>query len=158
MREIQIVTALVRRGDELLMVRQAGQGEEPAWTIPGGRVELGELATEALERELLEETGLRVLDPGALAFTAQIDNREDGWLGVVFTWEVAVWDGVVVPDDPDGYVTEAKFVPLADAIERLSRIAWHPLTVAYLRGELPRGSLWLRRVHADGRTDAAGPF
>ena len=158
MPEIQIVTAIVRRGDELLMVRQAGPGEQPVWSVPGGRVDAGELATEALERELREETGIRVLDPGVVAFTAQIDNREDGWFAVVFTWEVAAWDGDLVPDDPDGYVSEAAFVPLAEAIERLSGIAWHPLTVAYLRGELPRGSLWLRRVHADGRTEVGGPY
>jgi ADP-ribose pyrophosphatase YjhB (NUDIX family) len=28
------------------MVRQAGPGEELFWTIPGGRIEEGELATE----------------------------------------------------------------------------------------------------------------
>jgi 8-oxo-dGTP diphosphatase len=158
MPDVQIVTALVRRGDELLMVRQAGPGEEPAWTVPGGRVEPGELLTEALERELLEETGISVLDPGHVAFTAQMDNRRDGWFVTVWTWEVAAWEGVPAPDDPDGYVLEAAFVPLDEAIERLAGIAWHPLTVRYLRDDLPRGSLWLRRVHADGRDDVAGPY
>jgi hypothetical protein len=55
-------------------------------------------------------------------------------------------------------VLEAAFVPLAGAIERLEGIAWHPLTVSYLRGELPRGSLWLRRVQQDGTVDESGPF
>jgi 8-oxo-dGTP diphosphatase len=156
--EVQIVTALVRRGDELLMVRQAGPGEEPAWTVPGGRVEPGELATEALARELVEEAGIRVLDPGRLAFTAQIDNRQDGWFAVVFTWEVAAWDGAVAPNDPDGFVSEAAFMPLAEAIGHLAALAWHPLTVRYLRGDLPRGSLWLRRVNADGAVETSGPY
>lgn len=157
MPEVQIVTALVRRGEELLMVLQAGPGEEPFWSVPGGRVEPGELATEALERELLEETGIRIVDPGRVAFTAQMDNRQDGWFATVWTWEVAAWDGEPAPDDPDGYVSEAAFLPLAEAVERLSGIAWHPLTVRYLRGELPRGSLWLRRVHADGTVETSGP-
>jgi 8-oxo-dGTP diphosphatase len=156
--DVQIVTALVRRGDELLMVRQAGPGEDPVWSVPGGRVEPGELLTEALERELREETGIRVLDPGHVAFTTQMDNRQDGWFVTVWTWEVAAWEGRAAPDDPDGFVLEAAFVPLDDAIERLTDVAWHPLTVGYLRGELPRGSLWLRRVHPDGHSDVGGPY
>lgn len=35
------------------------------WTTPGGRVEAGESPTEALKREVLEETGL-VIEPGEL--------------------------------------------------------------------------------------------
>ena len=53
------------------MVRQAGPGEEPAWTVPGGRVE-GEFVTDAVVREVREETGVTVLDPGCLAFTAPV--------------------------------------------------------------------------------------
>lgn len=158
MPDLHIVAALIRRGDELLMVQQAGPGEEPAWSIPGGRMEAEELVTEALVREVLEETGIRVVDAGGLAFVAQVDEQRDGWFATVWTWEVAAWDGDVAPDDPDGFVSEAAFVPLAEAIERLSAIAWHPLTVRYLLGELPRGSLWLRRVLRDGTVETSGPY
>lgn len=140
------------------MVRQAGPGEEPAWTVPGGRIEPGELVTEGLARELREETGIRVLDPGRIAFVVQVDERRDGWFATVWTWEVAAWDGEIAVDDPDGFVLEAAFVPLPAALERLAAIAWHPLTVRYLRGDLARGSVWLRRVHPDGRADLSGPY
>ena len=158
MPELQVVAAIVRRGDELLMVRQAGPGEEPAWSIPGGRVEPGEFVVDALERELLEETGLRVVDRGAPAFLAQMDDRREGYFATVWTWDVASWEGEVAPADPDGFVHEAAFVPLDQALEHLRAISWQPLTVRYLSGDLPRGSLWLRRVHADGRVDETGPF
>ncbi len=160
MRELQIVTGLVRRGDELLMVRQAGPGEEPFWSVPGGRVEPGEFVTEALVRELFEETGLRIVDPGRLAFTAQIDDRLEGWFATVWTWDVAAWDGEIerTPVDPDGFVSEAAWLPLGDALDHLSQISWQPLTVRYLRGELEPGSLALRRVHDDGREEWLGSF
>ena len=46
------VGAIVRRADELLLVKR---GREPAvgeWSVPGGRVEPGEVLMEAVTREL----------------------------------------------------------------------------------------------------------
>lgn len=155
---LQIVTAIVRRGDELLMVRQAAPDEEPVWSVPGGRIEPAEFVTDALTREVREETGLAVIDPGRVAFTAQVDDRRDGWFATVWTWEVGAWEGEIAPSDPDGFVLDAAWMPLAEAVSHLSRISWQPLTVAYLGGELAAGSLSLRRVHADGREEWLGSF
>ena len=55
---LQISTAIVRRGTDVLMVLQRGPDDrEPYWALPGGVVETGELANEALVREVREETG-----------------------------------------------------------------------------------------------------
>jgi 8-oxo-dGTP diphosphatase len=54
------VGAVVLDEGSLLMVRR---GREPArglWTVPGGRVEHGEYLTDALTREVSEETGLAI--------------------------------------------------------------------------------------------------
>ena len=140
------------------MVEQAGPGEEPVWSVPGGRVESGELATEALVRELREETGVRVLAPGRLVFSVQVDEQRDGWFATVFTFEVEAWEGDLAVDDPDGFVRQAAWVPVPEALDRLERISWHRLTARYLRGELEPRSLWLRRVRADGSEELSGPF
>jgi 8-oxo-dGTP diphosphatase len=150
---IQIVTGIVRRGDDVLMVLQAGPGEEPYWTVPGGVSEPGELMTDALVRELREETGLKVLDPGTLAFTAQVDDQKIGYFATVWTWDVARWEGDIAVDDPDDLILEAAWVPLAEACRRLDLIGWQPLTARYLRGDLEPRSVWLRRVHPDGREE-----
>src|SRR4051812_31880737 len=42
---------------KILLTRRADNGK---WCLPGGRMEPGESAAEACEREVLEETGLRV--------------------------------------------------------------------------------------------------
>jgi len=148
-----IAAAILRRGDELLMVRQAGPGEEPFWSIPGGRIEPGELATEALVREVREETGIAVLDPGKLAFTVQMDERREGFYATVFTFDVAEWEGDLVVGDPDGFVRQAAWLPLDNAIGHLERISWQSLTARYLRGEAEPRSAWFRRVHPDGGED-----
>ena len=49
------VTAVVRRGDEVLLVRRADNGE---WAPVGGIVEPGEEPAACAAREVLEETGV----------------------------------------------------------------------------------------------------
>ena len=51
-----------KRGRErvILLAERAGQPLKGYWSLPGGLVETGELLEEAVRREVLEETGLRV--------------------------------------------------------------------------------------------------
>ena len=49
--------AVVVDDDAVLVVRDAGDGD---WEFPGGRIDRGERAPEALHREVREETGLDV--------------------------------------------------------------------------------------------------
>jgi len=54
-----IFTRSGRRGP-ILMVERGGQPLKGYWSLPGGLVETGELLEDAVRREILEETGLRV--------------------------------------------------------------------------------------------------
>jgi ADP-ribose pyrophosphatase YjhB (NUDIX family) len=45
----------------LLLVKRGKPPGQGLWSIPGGRVEQGESDERAVQRELLEETGLRVI-------------------------------------------------------------------------------------------------
>ena len=56
------VSALVWRGDEILLMRRADNGH---WGLPGGFVEVGESVASAARREVQEETGWTV-EIGAL--------------------------------------------------------------------------------------------
>ncbi|MGY2004689.1 NUDIX domain-containing protein [Blastococcus sp. SYSU DS1024] len=44
----------------LLLVRRGNEPGRGLWSLPGGRVEPGETVDQAVEREVREETGLRV--------------------------------------------------------------------------------------------------
>lgn len=58
-RPVVCVGALVREpGGRVLLVQSTKW--RGAWGVPGGKVEWGETLTEALHREFLEETGLRL--------------------------------------------------------------------------------------------------
>jgi 8-oxo-dGTP pyrophosphatase MutT (NUDIX family) len=60
-RAIATVGALIHDGNgRVLMVRTHKWGDR--WGIPGGKIERGESSTAALEREILEETGLALRD------------------------------------------------------------------------------------------------
>ncbi len=159
-----IVAAVLRRGDEVLLVcQQAPDDDAPAWALPGGRVEAGELFAEALAREVREESGLEVLKTGRLLYACQMDNPTDGaaWTqgdtqpgtqSVAFIFAVDEWQGEIACADPDEFVSEAQFVPLVDAMERLAQLptVMSEPTIAYLRGDVTEGAVWCYRRQSDG--------
>jgi 8-oxo-dGTP diphosphatase len=56
-----VVQAMIRKNTgEYLAIKRAGRPEQGAWEFPGGRVEPGEKIEKALEREIREETNLKV--------------------------------------------------------------------------------------------------
>jgi 8-oxo-dGTP diphosphatase len=54
------VGAVVVEDGRLLMIQRAQDPGAGLWSLPGGRVELGEYLADALRREVAEETGLSV--------------------------------------------------------------------------------------------------
>lgn len=54
------VGAVVFRDDRVLLVQRGSAPARSQWAIPGGRVELGETLQKAAEREVFEETGIRI--------------------------------------------------------------------------------------------------
>jgi ADP-ribose pyrophosphatase YjhB (NUDIX family) len=56
----RVYTAILRDGN-VLMVRHVHDGRD-YWTLPGGHVEAGETPLDAARREVLEETGIELLE------------------------------------------------------------------------------------------------
>jgi len=147
----QISVALIRQNGAVLLVRQQGRDDpQPYWTLPGGIVERGETLIETLSREVYEETGLRVIAARQLIYLAQTITAHSQSTAYVF--DVESWRGKLHVDH-DEFVTEAAFVPLAEAIARLKAITYRNMRepiVAYLSGEVSAGATWFYRVHKNG--------
>jgi 8-oxo-dGTP diphosphatase len=174
------VAAVVRRGSDLLLVEQQGPDDAQfSWALPGGVVEEGESLTDALAREVREETGLSIGEPDHLLYVAQIESgagslRSAGELprpgerATVFVFEVRPTPGELRAEDPDRLVRTVAWVTLDDALQRLGVLPWRSMReplIAYLRGEAVPGALWLYRRDESGEDqlvsrialDARGP-
>ncbi len=71
------VGGVVISGGRVLLVRRAQEPLKGEWSIPGGLVDLGEALEEAVRRELVEETGLRVEPVGVLGVFDRILYGEE---------------------------------------------------------------------------------
>jgi ADP-ribose pyrophosphatase len=69
------VGAIVFNDQCVLLVRRGKPPAEGYWAIPGGSLEIGETLQQAVQREILEETGLiiRARDP---VFTFEVIERD----------------------------------------------------------------------------------
>ncbi|MFN2593785.1 MAG: NUDIX hydrolase [Actinomycetota bacterium] len=103
------VGAIVVEDDSLLMIRRAADPGRGLWTIPGGRVENGELLAQALKREVSEETGLDV-EPGDLVGILEVPGDPHY---VILDFYARVTGGrELEPSEEE--VSEARWVPLSE--------------------------------------------
>lgn len=77
MKTIKVVAAVIKavneNGKPIIFATQRGYGEfKGGWEFPGGKIEPGETAQEALKREILEELDTEIL-VGKLIDTIEYD-------------------------------------------------------------------------------------
>lgn len=62
------VSAAIFRDGQVLLIQRARAPAKDLWTLPGGRVEVGETLVEAITREIREETGLEIVPLGLAGY------------------------------------------------------------------------------------------
>jgi mutator protein MutT len=101
------VGAIAVADDQLLLVRRGHGPAGGRWSVPGGRVELGETLAEAVVRELAEETGLEALCD---QFVGWVERISDGYHFLILDFAVTVLS--TSPPTAGDDAAEAKWVPL----------------------------------------------
>lgn len=72
------VGAVIFRGEQVLLIERGKEPLKGWWTLPGGLVEPGERLENAVRREVMEETGLRVTPRAIAAVFERIMPDEEG--------------------------------------------------------------------------------
>ena len=68
MKHLQVAVGVIRNSEKQIFLtrRSASSHMANMWEFPGGKIETGESAEQALQRELMEETGIEVTQATAL--------------------------------------------------------------------------------------------
>jgi 8-oxo-dGTP diphosphatase len=108
------VGAVVVLDERLLLVQRRNEPGAGEWSVPGGRVEVGETLAEAVVRELAEETGLEGVCDGLVGWTERIDEHHHF---VILDFTVTV----LADDAPraGGDALDACWVPLDEVADWL---------------------------------------
>jgi 8-oxo-dGTP diphosphatase len=118
------VGAIVIHDDSLLMVRRGREPNKGLWTVPGGRVEAGEYLSDALRREVREETGIDI-EVGDLLGILEWAGAEHF---VILDFLAQPIDDVTPSASDDA--AEARWVPMRD----VAKLDCTPRFVDTLRG------------------------
>ena len=110
---ISVVAAVLERADGsfLLAQRPAGKVYAGWWEFPGGKVEAGEPLARALERELLEELGVRV--EKAYPWITRVHVFEHGTVMIHF-FRVAQWQGEPHPHEGQAFAWQRLDRPVVE--------------------------------------------
>jgi len=123
------VGAVVIHQNKVLLVQRGKAPAKGEWAIPGGSVELGETLQQAAEREIFEETGVRI-QAGELVYTFEsIHQDPDGRIifhYVILDYAARYISGTPVPNDD---VLAAQWVSPLDA----NRLAINTTTLGLLK-------------------------
>jgi len=72
------VGAVIVADGRVVLVKRAHEPLKGEWSLPGGSVEVGETLADAVAREVLEETGLRVLVGSLIEVLDRVHRSSDG--------------------------------------------------------------------------------
>jgi 8-oxo-dGTP diphosphatase len=109
-RRIPCVGAVIKdAAGRLLLIKRGHEPGAGLWTIPGGRIEPGETDQQAVAREILEETGLRVAC-GRLLGEAELPGLDGAVIDVRDYLAVVTGGNLAAGDD----AADAAWVTAAD--------------------------------------------
>ncbi len=127
--------AVIEGPEGVLLVQNRRRNGSHDWSPPGGVIDEGETVLDGLAREVIEETGLVVVEWEGPIYDIEVVAPELGWRLRVESFRAVSYTGELVVDDPDGIVVDARFVHRPTCARATS--------AARTRGSASRSSEWL---------------
>ncbi len=93
------VSAAIFRNDTILLVRRARSPAKGFYSLPGGRVEFGETLHAALNREVDEETALKIEIVGLAGWREVVPGTSGGGHYLIMSFAARWASGEVVLND-----------------------------------------------------------
>ena len=99
------VKALIVSNGKFLIIRRSSQArhKEGAWDFPGGRLEFGESAEDALIREVSEEVGLDISYKRIIGSWTFMKNESTQVVGLTFLCKTLT-DKVILSHEHDDFI------------------------------------------------------
>lgn len=109
-----------------VLVQDRKNPDWPGITFPGGHVEKGESFTDAVIREVFEETGLTIASPRLCGIKDW--SNDDGSRYMVLLYKTDCFEGTLTASE-EGEVSwveleDLKQLPLADGMETMLKLFW----------------------------------
>ena len=122
MKRLESVTftnmCMIRNGD-MVLVQDRKNPDWPGITFPGGHVEKGESFTDAVIREVWEETGLKISAPRLCGIKDWM--QEDGTRYMVLLYQTDRFEGELASSEEGEVfwvkIEDMKKMPMAEAME-----------------------------------------
>ena len=136
------VGAIVLDKGALLLIKRDREPARGQWSLPGGRVEIGETLREALVREVREETGVEVDVDGLIGVAERIVRDDDGAIEyhyVILDYVCTARSTILKAGDD---AADARWVPVGE-------LADLHLTAGLLEFLSDRGVIEGRRLRVD---------
>ena len=115
---VPAVSAIIIEDGRILLVRRGSAPALGRWSAPGGAIELGETAIEAVKREVLEETGIEI-EVGAIAGLSDVIVTDEETGDILYHYTLITFFATPTGGEPMAATdaAEVKWVLLSDIHE-----------------------------------------
>lgn len=97
---IPAVAAFIMENNRLLLVKRKNEPSKGKWSLPGGRIEVGERIEKALKREIKEEVKVEIEVQDLLAIKEYIERDKEGnfkWHYLLLDYKCRITSGIPKP-------------------------------------------------------------